>query len=69
MSYPEDQRSTYGRRFTDRRRDDIFDDLEEHETGRSRIWTMIIIYALSAIVGTGFFAAMIWAFFKLGGGS
>lgn len=68
MSHPQDQRSSYGRRFTDRK-PEFFDDLEEHETERSRIFTMIIIYALSAIVGTGFFAAMIWAFFKLGGGS
>lgn len=68
MRYPQDQESFYGRRSTDRR-PEMFDDLEEDETEGSRIWTIVIIFAFSALVGTGFLAAMIWAFFQLGGGS
>lgn len=68
MSYLPDNWSPHGRRITDRR-PDMFDDLEDDETESSRIWTIVIIFTLSALVGTGFLAALIWAFFQIGGGS
>ena len=71
MNYLKDQEKRsplYLRRITDRK-PELFDDLDENETEGSRIWTILIIFSLSAIVGTGFLAALIWALFKLGGGS